>query len=818
VACHNETTTKGGLNLETPALIRQGGDSGPGLVPGEGKTSLVVTASQHLGDLEMPPPNNKSGAVDLSASEIAKLIAWIDQGARDSTKAERTVVWQSLPRGLQPIHAVTLTRDGRFAACARSHRIQLYDLAAGQPAGELADPALGSAHRAPIHALAFSPDGTRLASGSFREVHLWRLAPPDPVPDHARLPSVTTEGDLLLAEARSGAPFLRVPAVASDRNRHLAVSPDGTRIALLGEDGGLELRRLDDGTVLGGTHGPELARATGLAWTGDSSAVLTAGTDQVLRSWSPAPVPGGPLLPGPVRPLPGPAASAFASSPDGTRAATAAADGKIRISDLVTGNAVTEFPGTRSRQDLAHAAQREWTLAAQSLEQAHQNAVIARIEAQEKALAELLKKAQDAIAANRKLLPEKEAALAPARAATAAARQARDAAPAPQRPAAEEKLQTALAAEEAALAAFTATGKNIADAEAEVARIAETRERNAAALAAAREALAAATRAREAATASPASPPPSPGEVPVALAFSADGLRLAARSASGTLRVWSVHNGAILDESASDLPEPVALAASADGRFLAWSILDSRPALAFGDTPRWILERVLGGAEDPGRFADRVQALAFSPDGSRLAIGGGELSRSGDIHLVSVADGSVLRAWPGRHRDSVLSLAFSPDGTRLASGAADYLARVADAESGADLALFEGHTHHVTGVAFRADGRVLATAGADGVVITWDLLQGERKKKIEGWTKEVTAVQFLGATNHILTSAGDNLVRVVTDDGGQIRSLANLPDFMQCAAAAPLGSSIVAGGEDSVLRVWDRASGAELLTFPPPAG
>ena len=119
----------------------------------------------------------------------------------------------------------------------------------------------------------------------------------------------------------------------------------------------------------------------------------------------------------------------------------------------------------------------------------------------------------------------------------------------------------------------------------------------------------------------------------------------------------------------------------------------------------------------------------------------------------------------------------------------------------------------MTSVAFRADGRVLATAGADGVVNSWDMILGERKKKIIGWTKEVTSLQFIGATNKIVTSAGDNLIRIVNDDGAQIRSIAKLPDFMQAAASTPDGVTVIGGGEDSFLRIWDGTNGKELAAF-----
>jgi hypothetical protein len=43
-------------------------------------------------------------------------------------------------------------------------------------------------------------------------------------------------------------------------------------------------------------------------------------------------------------------------------------------------------------------------------------------------------------------------------------------------------------------------------------------------------------------------------------------------------------------------------------------------------------------------------------------------------------------------------------------------------------------------------------------------------------------------------------------------AIANLPDYMQAAVSVPNGSAIIAGGEDSLLRVWDSA-GKELVAF-----
>ena len=74
-------------------------------------------------------------------------------------------------------------------------------------------------------------------------------------------------------------------------------------------------------------------------------------------------------------------------------------------------------------------------------------------------------------------------------------------------------------------------------------------------------------------------------------------------------------------------------------------------------------------------------------------------------------------------------------------------------------------------------------------------------------------MQFIGASNQIVTSAGDNQVRIVNDAGAEIRAITKLPDFMQSTAATHNGSTVIGGGEDSVLRVWDGTNGKELAVF-----
>lgn len=108
-------------------------------------------------------------------------------------------------------------------------------------------------------------------------------------------------------------------------------------------------------------------------------------------------------------------------------------------------------------------------------------------------------------------------------------------------------------------------------------------------------------------------------------------------------------------------------------------------------------------------------SLAFSADGKTLASG----SFDGEIKLWNPDTHRVMLEPLKGHAAVVNSLAFSPDNTRLASCSRDRSIKLWDLSTGTEMMTLRGHQRGVLSVAFSPDGRTLASAGADDIVRLW---------------------------------------------------------------------------------------------------
>ncbi len=755
LSCHCKTTTKGGLNMETPELMIKGGDTGPGIAPGKAAESLLLKAAAHQDDdLKMPPRDNKAKAKNLTPQQLAVFKLWIDQGAKATGKGERTIAWQPVPDSVGAIFATAITADAQFAACARANRIFIYHV----PTGKLV--ANEVAHRDQVNALAFSPDGTLMASGGYREVKLWRRAAIEGKP--ASQPAAKTEGKISRADGQR--------TITIEGNVAKLAGADGKLIAELRGNRFANEAAAERDRALQVANGTVAFRTAAVA---AAEKAVTAAQDRAKKS----------------------AEAVAPKQQDLTAKEKALADAKTAKAalDKILADAEAELKkADAALQDAVAKAAQFSTTTTEAL------------------------KGTAVVDAN-KLVTDATAALQ----AAAKARTDRDQREATRKQTAdkvEPSAKALAAAEEAAKQA--ASAKEAAETEVKLSKTEQ--EKTAAAVAEAKAAVdtaeAARKRAEEALAA--AKTAASAAEQPIrAAAFSPDGAIIATAGDDKLIHTWSADTGALIDvlkglaapvaalafssaQSAPVAKDATLTSTDTDGISLAWSL-----------APAWKLAFTLG-TDGPGSpFADRVNALAFSPDGKFLAIGGGEPSRGGEIKVWDVASAKMAREFSNLHTDAVLALEYSADGNFLASGAADKVARILDLRSGKVVRSLEGHTHHILGLSWSLDGRTLATAGADGVVKVWDATNGDRKKNIDGYDKEVTAVRFVAASEQVITSSGDNRVRLVALDGKEVRAFPEVADFVQSASVSGDGSTVIAGGQDGVLRVWNVADGKATAAF-----
>lgn len=232
--------------------------------------------------------------------------------------------------------------------------------------------------------------------------------------------------------------------------------------------------------------------------------------------------------------------------------------------------------------------------------------------------------------------------------------------------------------------------------------------------------------------------------------------------------------------------------------------------------------------------AERANAMLFLPDNKTLVVAGGRPGQEGDVRLynlegphptiendVKIFDGvnpqagTLLRELV-QTDDEVLCLALSPDKSKLASGGVDRIVRVWDVN--ADFKLdqsIENHADWVFGVVFAPDNKHLLTCSRDKTAKVWDLAAKESVLTFPDHQNAVYAIAVKPDGKAGVSAGEDNQIRFwnATGEGKQIRASGGHGKAIWRLLYHPTKPIVVSCSGDGTVRTWNTDSGAAVKTL-----
>ena len=204
------------------------------------------------------------------------------------------------------------------------------------------------------------------------------------------------------------------------------------------------------------------------------------------------------------------------------------------------------------------------------------------------------------------------------------------------------------------------------------------------------------------------------------------------------------------------------------------------------------------------------EALTFSPDASIVATAHGN-----SIYVWDTFTGNAF-AMLDEHPDSINALALSPDGTKLATAGGDWIVRLWEVSTGKYINSLMGHPSSVNAVAFSPDGKTLASAGS--TLRLWDADTGEL---LHADSKDLGSIKLLAFSpdGKILATGGgwDHTVHLWHVHTGTLRTaLKGHTDKIRDMAFSPDSSTLITASRDRTMRLWDVNTGTEQKNLPTP--
>lgn len=278
------------------------------------------------------------------------------------------------------------------------------------------------------------------------------------------------------------------------------------------------------------------------------------------------------------------------------------------------------------------------------------------------------------------------------------------------------------------------------------------------------------------------------------VAFSPDGSVLATSSYDDTIGLWQVSNGERMQMIPSGIYGTEAMAFSPDGTILAFVTYSSIQMHQVSDGSQ------LKGLSD----GKTILKIAFASNNNLLASGGYYVS------LWQLPEGTLLHQFEreGNHNTSyrVNAVAFSPDGTLLAAGSDDSSVRLWRVADKTLLHKLSEDASIVRDVIFAPNGLTLA-ASIERIIYIWRTSDGMLLHKLEGHTNTVNELSY-SPDGTILASAGsEGAMRLWQVSDGTLLRTVNLGRWYGNSVfsvdIAPDGKLLAVGQKYNPVRVFD---------------
>jgi WD40 repeat protein len=202
-------------------------------------------------------------------------------------------------------------------------------------------------------------------------------------------------------------------------------------------------------------------------------------------------------------------------------------------------------------------------------------------------------------------------------------------------------------------------------------------------------------------------------------------------------------------------------------------------------------------------LTDHAEALAFSPDGTKLAA----VTRDHRVVVWDAARGKKIIALRYDGLGASTDVAYHPRGESLAAAALGLFQWRLDPGGGIEPAPVPPPGVFATGVSYAPDGRLLAATGASGVLTGWDLGTNAPRYRTGTGQGAILDVAFSPSGAVIATAGANHTVKLLDSaTGEEIASLAGHTGTVEAVAFSRDGRWLASAGSDRTILVWDVVS------------